>query len=111
MIIVANRWTKIDPQKDPHLGHMHERAGGQRSHDKRCDYCGKWIVYDVKNIAEWGDNVKIGLHRWPEKVHCGSTHCTDYHKRVLKHEEKLKEQTARASERLFLKLKKKGVLG
>ena len=108
-IILAGRWTKIDPQKEPHLGHIHERDG-KRAHDKRCDYCGRWMVYDLKNIADWGDNVKMGIHGWPEKVHCGSSHCTDYHNRVMKHEKDLIQRQRLAADRLFKKLKKQGVV-
>jgi len=108
-IIASGRWSKIDPEKERHLGHIYERDG-RRAHDKRCDYCGKWMSYDVKNIATWGDNAKIGLNNWPEKIHCGSTHCTDYHVRVMRHEEKVKEQARRAADAMFFKLTKAGLV-
>lgn len=108
-IITAGRWTKVDPEKEKHLGHIFERDG-KRSHDKRCDYCGKWMCYDVKDIHFWGDNVKIGLNDWPEKVHCGSAHCVEYHVRVLKHEETVKRQARQAADRMFSKLIKQGLI-
>lgn len=108
-LIVAGRWTKIDPVKEQHLGHIYEKDG-KRAHDKRCDYCGKWMCYDVRDIAAWGDNVKIGLNGWPEKVHCGSDHCIEYHSRTLRHEEKLKNIVKRETDRMFFKMKKMGVI-
>ena len=108
-IIVAGKWAKVDPAKEQHLGHIFEKEG-KRAHQKRCDYCGDWMTYDVKNIHEWGDNAKIGLNQWPEKVHCGSAHCIEYHRRVLKHEENVKAQAKRVMDRYFFKMKKKGLV-
>lgn len=108
-VIAGGRWQKVDPQKERHLGHIFERDG-RRSHDKRCDYCGRWMCYDLRKVAEWGDNSKIGLNNWPEKVHCGSTHCQEYHRRVLKHEKRIQADARRIADERFLRLVKKGLV-
>lgn len=108
-IIQVGRWKKIDPEKEMHLGHLHEKDG-HRAHDKKCDYCGRWMTYDIKSIHLWGDNVKMGFHDWPEKVHCGSQHCIEYHRRYLKHEDKIKAEAKRVSDLRFLKLTKMGLI-
>lgn len=105
------RYLKIDPEAkgEMHLGHQYEKDGS-RSIDKRCDYCGKWMVFDCKNYLDWGTNVKIAFNGVPEKVHCGSAHCCDYHHRVIIHQEKLKRELAERHERLFFSLKGKGLV-
>jgi len=108
-LIIAGGWKKVDPDKEQHLGHIFEKDG-KRAHDKRCDYCGRWMTYDIKNIHEWGSNAKMGLNDWPEKVHCGSEHCQEYHYRVIRHEEKVKAQAKAAMDRIFLSMKKQGVV-
>lgn len=108
-LIIAGGWNKIDPDKEMHLGHIHEKDG-KRAHDKRCDYCLKWMVYDIKDIASWKENIKMGLNDWPEKVHCGSDHCVEYHRRVIKHEEKIKAQAKRIADARFFKLAQMGLV-
>lgn len=102
-------WKKIDPEKEMHLGHIHEKDG-KRAHDKRCDYCGHWMAYDIKDIASWRENIKMGANDWPEKVHCGSEHCVEYHRRVLAHEERVKAQMKKIADARFQKLSKMGLI-
>lgn len=109
-IIKVGSFTKVDPEEEMHLGHQFEKDDGRRSIEKRCDYCGKWFCFDVKQVFEWGNNVKISFNGVPEKVHCGSAHCCDYHHRVIKHQRKVKKDMIDTNERLFNKLKKKGLL-
>lgn len=108
-VVRVGNWKKIDPEKEMHLGHLYEKDG-KRALDKRCDYCGRWMTFDVKNIQAWGDNVKMGHNNWPEKVHCGSEHCQYYHARVLKHEKRMEEEAKRRREAIFFKLAKKGLV-
>lgn len=103
MSIILGGWSKVDPAKEQHLGHIFEKDG-KRAHDKRCDYCGTWMTYDVKNIAMWFENIKMGLNGWPEKVHCGSSHCIEYHRRVQAHEVKVRAEAARVLEIRMQKL-------
>lgn len=108
-IILAGSWTKIDPEKEKHLGHQYEK-GGMRAHEKRCDYCGRWMTFDIKSVHLWGDNMKMGFNDWPEKIHCGSEHCQDYHNRVKKHEARQAFELEQKREKLVFSLQKKGLL-
>lgn len=107
--IIMGGWNKVDPDKEMHLGHLFEKDG-KRAHDKRCDYCGRWMTYDLKNIHEWRENVKIGLNDWPEKVHCGSTHCVEYHRRVVANEDKIKAEARAVADARFFKMMKLGLV-
>ena len=109
MIISGGSWKYVDPSKEQYLGHQYEKDG-KRAHDKRCDYCRVYMVFDIKNVHEWGDNMKMGFNDWPEKVHCGSSHCTEYHRRVKIHEEKQARLRAQHNTNLFFDLKRQGVI-
>jgi hypothetical protein len=102
-------WQRVDPAKEAHLGHIHEKDG-KRAHEKRCDYCRAYFTYDIKAIHLWGDNLKMGFNNWPEKVHCGSEHCQDYHHRVKLHEKRQAEAMARSTGNLFFDLKRQGLI-
>jgi hypothetical protein len=110
IITIAGKYSKIDPDKEMHLGHQFQKEDGERSMDKRCDYCGRWMTFDCKKYESWGDNVKISFNGWPEKIHCGSLHCQEYHRRVVIHQEKLKKEMAQRHFGLFQRLKKQGVI-
>ncbi len=107
--IIVDRYKFVDPDKELYLGYEFEK-NGKRALEKRCDYCGKWMVFDIKDIHKWGDNIKIGFNGMPEKVHCGSLHCQEYHRRVLAHERKQAEEAAERGVELFKKLKKQGMV-
>ena len=113
-IVIANKYTKVDPEKEAFLGHQYERINTkgelERSVEKRCDYCGKWMCFDVRDVWKWGDNVKRAFNGLPEKVHCGSEHCKEYHARVLRHEASRLGEIARKSERLFFSLMHRKVI-
>jgi len=109
MIIRSGSWKFVDPSKKPYLGYKYENNGKQ-AHDKRCDYCGVYMTYDIKNIAAWRENVKLGHDGWPEKVHCGSTCCVEYHRRVQAHEANQAKRVVDYNQGLFTKLKKQGVV-
>jgi hypothetical protein len=108
-IIITTKYKKIDPEKELFLGYQFEKDGN-RSIDKRCDYCGKWFTFDVSECDEWGDNIQFAFNGVPEKVHCGSSHCEEYHRRVLLHQKKENEKWARLGERLFFNLKKQKII-
>lgn len=108
--IIIDKWKLVDPNKEPYLGYEFEKDG-KRVLQKRCDYCGKWITFDIRGVESWGDNVKMGFNGYPEKIHCGSLLCQDYHHRVLLQEKRDQEKWARRGERIFLDLKKAGVIG
>lgn len=109
MIIQVGKYQKIDPQKEMHLGHQYER-NGERAIEKRCDYCGRYFFFDVKNIDQWGINFKLGFNDVPEKIHCGSSHCCDYHVRVLAHEQNVNKALERGGVKLYRELKQAGVI-
>jgi hypothetical protein len=92
-----------------YLGHQFEK-NGQRAHEKRTDYCGKWITFDIKRVEDWGDNIKYGVNGQPEKIHCGSSLCQDYHHRVIAHQKRQDAMYAEQGKKLFFFLKKKGLL-
>lgn len=109
MIIQMGRYQKIDPDKELHLGHQFEK-NGERSIEKRCDYCRKYFTFDVKNIDKWDGNVKLSFNGVPEKIHCGSTHCQDYHVRVLAHEERSKKILEKSGLALYMRLQQQGIM-
>lgn len=109
MIIQIGKYQKIDPEKEMHLGHQYEK-NGERAIEKRCEYCGRYFCFDVKDMERWGDNVKLSFNGIWEKVHCGSEHCRQYHQRVLAHEEKMKAYQEKISLRLFRDLRRGGSL-
>lgn len=108
-IVIGNRWQRVDPAKEAHLGHIFERDG-KRAHEKRCDYCRIYFTYDIKDIHLWGDNIKMGFNNWPEKVHCGTEHCEYYHRRVKAQEKLELERAARIGTDNFFRLKRKGIV-
>lgn len=107
--IITGKWNFVDPKEEKYLGYEFEKDGN-RALQKRCDYCGAWTTFDIKNVHEWGSNLKMGFNGWPEKVHCGSEHCQDYHQRVVTHEEKIRVINAKRHERLFFDLRSQGVV-
>lgn len=107
--IITGNFQRIDPRKEMFLGHQYEKDG-IRSIDKRCDYCGKWICFDVKDPELWGTNVKIGFNGIAEKVHCGSSHCEEYHRRVIVHQQKMVKIYEAKSQAHFMRLKQKGLV-
>lgn len=108
-IIQVGKYHKIDPNKEMHLGHQYEK-NGQRAIEKRCDYCGKYFCFDVKNCDKWDSNIKISHNGVPEKIHCGSTHCQDYHIRVVAHEKKMDSIAENAGYNIYRKLVQKGIM-
>lgn len=107
--IIGEKFKRVDPDKELFLGEQHER-GGQRCIDKRCDYCGRWISFNVRDVWKWGDNVKRSFNGLPEKVHCGNGLCQDYHVRVLAHKQRVTREMMEAGRRHFERLKRKGLV-
>lgn len=107
--IIIDRWKYVDPDKRPYLGHQYEKNGKMAWH-KRCEYCGVWMTFDIKNMQTLGDNLRIGHNGVPEKIHCGSSGCQDYHHRVLKHEASTLNHFNKATERMYNRLKKQGLV-
>lgn len=107
-LIIANKYAKVDPNRESFLGYQYERVNTkgelERSVEKRCDYCGRWMCFDVRDVWKWGDNIKRAFNGLPEKVHCESEHCKEYHARVIAHEAKEATKLARQSEKLFFSL-------
>ena len=107
--IIIGKYKFIDPDKEMYLGYGYEKDG-KRALEKRCDYCGKWMTFDIKNIHLWDDNIKMGFNDVPEKIHCGSAHCIEYHRRVLAHEKAQSEMANEKGIGLFKNLLKKKVI-
>jgi hypothetical protein len=106
-------FIKVDENKELFLGHQFDN-GEFRAVEKRCDYCGKWFTFDVKDITKWGNNIKTAFNGLKEKVHCDSEHCKDYHNRYLVHmikmQKELDAQVDRNGMKMFKDLKRKGVI-
>ena len=85
--------------------------------DKRCVYCGRWFHWKETDYLTWLRTKNIdSMHRdkGVEPLHCGSSHCEEFHRRYLRHQEKLKKERRGEAEVFFLnlykKLKKQGVV-
>lgn len=107
--IIVGRYKYVDPDKEMYLGHEFEK-NGKRSLDKRCGYCGEWFTFDIKDLISWGDNIQRGFNGWPEKVHCGSEHCQEYHRRVKQHERRMLAELHERHLKLFIDLQNKGLI-
>jgi len=107
--IIVDKWRFIPETEELYLGYEFEK-NGKRALQKRCDYCGKTMIFDIKNIESWGDNIKMGFNGWPEKIHCGNSLCQDYHRRVILHQKKEAKKWAERGKRLFFSLKKAGAI-
>lgn len=60
--------------------------------DKRCMYCGKWFHWSQDDAEKWikAKNVDdTNVDKVLEPLHCGNSHCDDYHHRYLKHQAKI----------------------
>lgn len=60
--------------------------------DKRCIYCGKWFHWCQDDAAKWikAKNIDdLNVDKVLEPLHCGNSHCEDYHQRYLRHQVKL----------------------
>lgn len=107
--IIVGKYKYIDPKEERYLGHEFEK-NGVRSLDKRCEYCGKWFTFDIKNVHEWGNNIRLGFNGQPEKIHCGNSLCEDYHVRVIAHERKENEKWTQRGVKLYFQLKGRGII-
>lgn len=59
--------------------------------DKKCLYCGVWFHWKDTDYANWirTRNIdRLNLDDNIEPLHCGSSHCTDYHYLSIQEEEK-----------------------
>ncbi len=59
--------------------------------DKRCIYCGNWFHWAQDDAAKWikARNIdNMNVDKVLEPLHCGNSHCDDYHQRYLRHQEK-----------------------
>lgn len=107
--IIIGKFKEVDPETELFLGHQFDR-NGERAIEKKCDYCGKYFTFDVKDVESWDDNVKMGFNGYPEKVHCGSSHCEYYHYRVLAHQQRENKKWAERGKKLFFLLQKAGIV-
>lgn len=63
--------------------------------DKRCIYCGKWFHWCQEDSQKWikAENIdNTNIDKVLEPLHCGNSHCSDYHERYLRHQTKLAKQ-------------------
>jgi len=63
--------------------------------DKRCLYCRVWFHWKDTDYATWiltGNIDRLNLDDNIEPLHCGSSHCTDYHYLSVQEEEKRLER-------------------
>jgi hypothetical protein len=102
------RFIKVNPNKELFLGHQYDN-GEKRAIEKRCDYCGRWFCFDVKDWESWGDNIKFAFNGIPEKIHCGNSLCQDYHHKVLIYQNREDEKWRKRGDKLFIDLKQAGV--
>lgn len=72
--------------------------------DKRCMYCGSWFHWCQDDAAKWIKAKNIddtNVDKVLEPIHCGKSHCDDYHQRYLRHQVKLAiEQEAVQAQRM-----------
>src|SRR3990167_4225766 len=110
--ILGQRFQLRDWRSGLYLGHQFVRTtnekGFQRAGDKRCEYCGAWFHWTdaERDLYVRTGNIDVAYGRrerhivgytkddrpiyrsqpptmvnW-EPVHCGSSHCQEYHRRV-----------------------------
>ncbi len=82
--------------------------------DKRCIYCGKWFHWKDTDSITWmkeGNIDNYNVDKSLEPLHCGSSHCKDYHQ-SWKEELEIRKQRVMDGDmwRLFKGLKNKGVV-
>jgi hypothetical protein len=101
-------YAQINPnivqRKEAYLGERFTN-GEHLAGEKRCDYCGKWFPWSEQNIEKY-----LLERRWDaargEPVHCGNSHCWDYHIRWLTHVRKM-NMSAEYRESNFVERKKR----
>lgn len=75
--------------------------------DKRCIYCGKWFHWSQEDGHKWikAQNIdNMNVDSVLEPLHCGNSHCEDYHVRYLRHQEKLAVDSERIREHRTMQL-------
>ena len=83
MLIQVGKYERITPKSKSFLGERAQK-NGLLAGDMRCLICGDWFSWSKQNILKY-----ILARRWDAKrgepAHCGSEHCDYYHRRYLKH--------------------------
>ena len=106
--IIVDRYKDVDPVAPRYLGERVQKRG-RLCGQKRCDYYGEYFHWDSANkekyILSRNWNFKKG-----EPYHCGNSRCEDYHRRWLRHQERLMNEPdymQQHSMNLFKQLKKR----
>lgn len=119
----------LSVEEKGYLGYQYVRDGIIYG-DKRCDYCGKWFSWTMKQRAKYIENWNWKIEKGApvrrkndqgvveiltdvineEPIHCGSEHCQDYHNRVLKHEQRLASGDHEYYHELYKKMKEKKII-
>jgi len=84
-----SKYSEVNIRKqNVKFGRVFTKDGRRYAGDMRCTICGKWFAWNEENMMKY-----ILGRRWDERkgqpIHCGSSHCHDYHMRYLKHRAKL----------------------
>lgn len=86
--IIVDKHQELDGAREKFLGYRFKKAG-RVSGDMKCLLCGRWFTWTISKVESY-----ILERRWDEMrgepVHCGKSMCHDYHRRYLRHVERLK---------------------
>lgn len=86
--VIVDGYKEIDGAKEGFLGYRFKK-GQALAGDMRCRLCGTWFCWTLSRIETYTIE-----RRWDERrgepIHCGNSHCYDYHMRYLKHVARLK---------------------
>lgn len=85
--------------------------------DKKCIYCAKWFHWCQDDAPRWIKTKNIddtNIDKVLEPLHCGNSHCEDYHQRYLRHlAKKAVEDEVMMADRMndmFKSCKKMGII-
>ena len=81
--------------------------------DKKCLYCGVWFHWKDTDYQLWvrtGNIDRLNNDDNIEPLHCGSDHCEDYHRLVIKYEEERLKTENRKQYDLYKYMQKQGLV-
>ena len=110
--VTGDRFKQVDrgdrSAGRPWLGHKFRRSD-KLVHELRCWICGKWFNYELQDIP-----AMVAQGRWDfskqRPKHCGNSHCVEWNRRHEVFMVRTQQEEAEYHHKLFLRLKKKGLV-
>lgn len=81
--------------------------------DKRCLYCGTWFHWKDTDYQTWvktGNIDRMNLDDTIEPLHCGTSHCQEYHRQCVKAEENRLKVTNRREYETYKYMQAQGLV-